>query len=76
MTTVRLLPVTTEQACLRCFDVMRELRPHLAGSRNSVSRIMWQRAPTAARLCGKHRSARRLTNGYAVPVLLVMPLRA
>ncbi|WFF41498.1 GNAT family N-acetyltransferase [Salinicola endophyticus] len=43
MTTVRLSQVTTEQACLRCFDVMRELRPHLQGSRDFVDQIMRQR---------------------------------
>jgi len=44
MTTVRLLPVTTEQECLRCFDVMHELRPHLAAAQTFVSQIMRQMA--------------------------------
>ncbi|MGM8851742.1 GNAT family N-acetyltransferase [Salinicola halophyticus] len=44
MTTVRLLPVTTEQECLRCFDVMRELRPHLDAPQTFVSQIMRQMA--------------------------------
>ncbi|WP_110654688.1 GNAT family N-acetyltransferase [Salinicola halimionae] len=42
MTTVRLLPVTTEQECLRCFDVMHELRPHLAAPQTFVSQVMRQ----------------------------------
>jgi ribosomal protein S18 acetylase RimI-like enzyme len=30
MNAIRLSPVEDDQACLACFDVMRELRPHLA----------------------------------------------
>ncbi|MCK0770278.1 GNAT family N-acetyltransferase [Chromohalobacter canadensis] len=44
MTTVRLLPVTTEHECLRCFDVMHELRPHLAAPQAFVSQVMRQMA--------------------------------
>src|SRR5699024_10550017 len=42
MTTPHLTRVTTEQDCLNCFAVMRELRPHLADASTFAAQVLRQ----------------------------------
>lgn len=42
MTTSRLIHVTTEQDCLSCFPVMRELRPHLPDAAAFAAQVLRQ----------------------------------
>ena len=42
MNAIRLSPADDDQACLACFDVMRELRPHLADAAAFAAQVRRQ----------------------------------